>query len=109
MALFSSRRSCTLASLLTAGTALFVIHLVLYREGGLSSVPYLLPTEYPSRPASASTSHGEINLAQSDPGVRRRIKRMKGLCKADNVFEAEYGRTNLRMSRGYEGMLLSAI
>lgn len=36
---------------------------------------------------------------------------MKGYCEAEDAFEREYGRTNLRLSRGYEGksMQLTAI
>lgn len=33
---------------------------------------------------------------------------MKGYCEAEDAFEREYGRTNLRLARGYEGKSVAA-
>lgn len=37
------------------------------------------------------------------------IKQLDALCQADDPFEIEYGRTNIRMTRAYEGRLLAVI
>jgi hypothetical protein len=37
--------------------------------------------------------------------VQQRLNRFKNTCEEDDTFEKEYGRTNLRMSRAYEGTL----
>ncbi|ADV20148.1 hypothetical protein I305_01227 [Cryptococcus gattii E566] len=42
-------------------------------------------------------------LEKKDKRIRERVERMKGYCEAEDAFEREYGRTNLRLSRGYEG------
>ncbi|KAE8537735.1 hypothetical protein D1P53_005791 [Cryptococcus gattii VGV] len=42
-------------------------------------------------------------LEKKDKKIRERVERMKGYCEAEDAFEREYGRTNLRLARGYEG------
>lgn len=41
--------------------------------------------------------------AQWHRGVRRRTNALRQKCAEPDVFEKMYGRTNIRMSRGYEG------
>lgn len=50
-------------------------------------------------------------LEKKDKRIRERVERMKGYCEAEDAFEREYGRTNLRLARGYEGksILLTVI
>lgn len=50
-------------------------------------------------------------LEKKDKRIRERVERMKGYCEVEDAFEREYGRTNLRLARGYEGksMQLTAI
>jgi hypothetical protein len=38
-----------------------------------------------------------------DPKVVQRTEKMASFCSAEDPFEKEFGRTNLRLSRGYEG------
>ncbi|EAL23460.1 hypothetical protein CNBA1100 [Cryptococcus deneoformans B-3501A] len=42
-------------------------------------------------------------LETKDKGIRKRIDKIRGYCEAEDAFEREYGRTNLRLSRAYEG------
>lgn len=42
-------------------------------------------------------------LEKKDKRIRERVERMKGYCEVEDAFEREYGRTNLRLARGYEG------
>lgn len=37
-----------------------------------------------------------------------RVRRLEGICRQRDPFENEYGRTNLRTSRAYEGVSSSA-
>lgn len=46
--------------------------------------------------------HLANDLAQ-DGDVAQRVTRMRAICSVENPFEREYGRRNLRRSRGYEG------
>ena len=41
--------------------------------------------------------------AHDNPYIRRRVDTLRRHCKAPNSLETEYGRTNLRLSRAYEG------
>jgi hypothetical protein len=37
--------------------------------------------------------------------TRRRVRALRAKCDQPDLFETMYGRTNIRMSRGYEGAL----
>lgn len=53
---------------------------------------------------SSATSTGSLDgTHEGDYRVRARVERLRLLCGTDDPFEREYGRANLRMSRGYEG------
>lgn len=88
----SSRRAVTLGTLLAAGTALLLLHLAYRSPGGLSFLP-----------SAQSPGVAPDDLAASDVDVKRRVARMRKVCAAQNTFTREYGRANLRLSRGYEG------
>ena len=48
--------------------------------------------------------HGDVRFIQYVRfAVRKNVERLVDVCKAEDAFEVEYGRTNLRLTRGYEG------
>ncbi|WWC65517.1 uncharacterized protein I303_108135 [Kwoniella dejecticola CBS 10117] len=58
----------------------------------------------PSFPYSHPEEPNEYaGLEAEDLGVRSRVERLRSVCQGENAFEREYGRTNIRMSRAYEG------
>ena len=81
---------------LAVGTVLGVLISlnVFASRDNLASLPWLPPSEL--------TSSGHDG---GDWDVARRVAQMWGNCTAADNFEVEYGKTNLRMSRAYEGVL----
>lgn len=43
------------------------------------------------------------DIVLEDPEVHQRVERLRQECLSQDPFEKEYGRTNLRLSRAYEG------
>lgn len=89
MYLPSSRRIHVLLAVITCLILGFILHFT-YQLGASVTVP---------RPETASKGA----LPHTDHRVQARVDRLRGICVEDDPFEREYGRTNLRMSRGYEG------
>lgn len=46
--------------------------------------------------------------AQHNRSVRRRTNALRAQCAKEDTFELMYGRTNIRLSRGYEGASVRA-
>ena len=88
-----SRRS---ALLLGAVSLLLVVALL---HAGVRNQPAYLSWATPASSAIPAP------LVHADKTVRRRVKKLVNMCDAEDPFELEYGRTNLRLSRGYEGAL----
>lgn len=94
-----TRRPPLIAIALSVGAALYILSLAF--DIKVHSIPYILPSGTIRPGKSTSTASG---LEATDAGVRKRIARMRKVCAVENQFEREYGRTNLRLSRGYEGV-----
>ncbi|WRT69354.1 uncharacterized protein IL334_006338 [Kwoniella shivajii] len=82
--------------------ALSIVALVLFlhntQQTGLSSWSSPL---FGSHPTTSSLEN--VGLEAEDHVVRGRVSRMKTFCEKENPFEKEYGRTNIRLTRAYEG------
>ena len=85
-----SRRSGILLGALSLLVVIAVLH-----AGARNHPAYL------SWPPASDVKN--VPLVHKDEAVRRRFDALVNLCAADDPFELEYGRTNLRLSRGYEG------
>ncbi|WWC93165.1 uncharacterized protein L201_008133 [Kwoniella dendrophila CBS 6074] len=72
---------------------------------------FIHTTYHPQLPSFESTYSGVDKTTQKtyegleadDLGVRGRVERMRSYCEREDPFEKEYGRTNIRMTRAYEG------
>nr|XP_019009028.1 uncharacterized protein I206_05668 [Kwoniella pini CBS 10737]OCF47809.1 hypothetical protein I206_05668 [Kwoniella pini CBS 10737] len=80
---------------------LSVIALLLFVQNSYHPGSALLKPSFPySRP---DVSEDYTGLEAEDHNVRSRVERLREFCGRENAFEREYGRTNIRMSRAYEG------
>ena len=61
-------------------------------------------TRYVARPSSSAAD----GKAQLDSAAMRRAAWLETQCHETDAFEETYGRTNLRMTRAYEGMFTEA-
>ncbi|WWD15584.1 hypothetical protein CI109_100006 [Kwoniella shandongensis] len=93
-----SRRPHALLALLSG------IVLILYLHNTHQPRPSFIPNPFWGSPSTSTSGKGGIvGLEEDDYRVRDRIERMRGYCEIDGELEKEYGRTNLRLSRAYEG------
>ncbi|WVQ77182.1 hypothetical protein IAR50_006865 [Cryptococcus sp. DSM 104548] len=86
------RRPHLFGGALLALACLLVLHQTYTPHGVLSAS---FPKQH-----SYTPTHG---LETSNQDIRQRLARMRDVCEAENPFEREYGRANLRLSRAYEG------
>lgn len=73
--------------------------LLLFEYDHLPSPP---PTWVPSALQKPASPFDKYNLS---PASRTNVKALQRWCSEPDEFAAQYGRTNLRLSRGYEGSL----
>jgi hypothetical protein len=90
-----SKRPHLLLGLLTGIAALFFLHNIYQPRPSFLPVPFWN--------SKTVVDDALLGLEAQDYRVRDRVRRVRDFCDADDPFEAEYGRTNLRMSRAYEG------
>ncbi|KAK8870123.1 hypothetical protein IAR55_000693 [Kwoniella newhampshirensis] len=65
--------------------------------------PSFFPNPFHSPTVGSSDVSHSTGLEVEDYRVRDRVVRMRGYCEREDGFEKEYGRTNLRLTRAYEG------
>ncbi|OCF40181.1 hypothetical protein I317_06005 [Kwoniella heveanensis CBS 569] len=68
-----------------------------------SLIPFISRPIRPFDPDDGQPTNLPLGLETEDYRVRDRVERMRGFCEAEDPFEREYGRTNLRLTRAYEG------
>nr|ODN82567.1 hypothetical protein L203_05376 [Cryptococcus depauperatus CBS 7841] len=66
---------------------------------------HLSLSEHFARLTGNQQYHGALEggLEKDDRQIQSRVERMRGFCKREKGFEKEFGRTNIRLSRSYEG------
>ncbi|WVO16388.1 hypothetical protein L204_104063 [Cryptococcus depauperatus] len=76
--------------------------LVFLHQGTMS---HLSLSEHIARLTGNQQYHGTLEggLEKDDRQIKSRVERMRGFCKREKGFEKEFGRTNIRLSRSYEG------
>ncbi|WVQ96344.1 hypothetical protein IAU59_003448 [Kwoniella sp. CBS 9459] len=96
-ALPTSRRPHLFLGVLAGVALILLLHNVYTPRASL--IPFV---SRPIRPSDTDEAAVQ-GLESEDYRVRNRVERMRGFCEAEDPFEREYGRTNLRLSRAYEG------
>lgn len=89
----ASRRPLAFAGLALAITFLLFIGHSHYTDPGISYTPTWATTQNATAPLELSS------------GAKHRLAHLRKTCSRPDPFEAQYGRANLRMTRGYEGSL----
>ncbi|OXG24589.1 hypothetical protein C366_00118 [Cryptococcus neoformans Tu401-1] len=93
----SPRRSHVLLAILLSLALVFFLHIHHHPQSHFLSGPISkLKVQF----GLYSSSGG---LEKKDKGIRQRVDKIREYCEAEDAFEREYGRTNLRLTRAYEG------
>ncbi|WWC95233.1 hypothetical protein V866_002091 [Kwoniella sp. B9012] len=96
LALPASRRPHLFLALLSSIALVLFLHNSYHPHYAMIKPPSLFQSD-------SDKPKAYTGLEADDLNVRRRVERMRGYCEGEDPFEKEYGRTNIRMTRAYEG------
>lgn len=97
--LTASRRSQLVAACGVLLSALLLLHVAVNRDE--AGYRQLWPSEWAT--VSSASIEPATTWGVDDPALLSKLREVDGRCSERDDFEHWYGRTNLRMSRGYEG------